>query len=241
MNIYIYITTNGALLTKERAEAIVEAGIDSIKFSINAANRRDYVLMHGKDEFDAVIENLMYLYSLKKNNKKTFAIYISYIITRYTETEKDKFKKKYSKYVDDIVFYDCLNVAGCMTKEVTKFLSISNKAKEKKSDDICPMIFNNLYITYEGYLTMCCSDFQNYLVIADLKKDRLVDSWNNKYAQQLRRKHLDHNLEGTICNNCIKNCISKVQPLREEYATIVDVQNWDKSNEIISRIQNWEK
>lgn len=36
--LYIYITTNGALLTKERAKRLIEAGIDSIKISLNAAN-----------------------------------------------------------------------------------------------------------------------------------------------------------------------------------------------------------
>ena len=49
---YTYITTNGALLSKERSEWLMDAGIDSIKFSINATNARDYQLIHGKDEFD---------------------------------------------------------------------------------------------------------------------------------------------------------------------------------------------
>ena len=58
------------MLTKERADEIVRAGIDSIKLSINAANKEDYALIHGKDEFDQVIKNLIYLHSLKKEKKK---------------------------------------------------------------------------------------------------------------------------------------------------------------------------
>lgn len=235
---YIYITTNGALLTKERADEIVRAGIDSIKLSINAANKEDYALIHGKDEFDQVIKNLIYLHSLKKENKKKFAIYISYVVTRYSEKDKDKFKDQYDKYVDDILFYDCLNISGSMSREVTNYLSIDTKRKND-SANICSMIFNNLYITYEGYLTMCCSDFQNYLVIADLKKDKLVDAWNNTYAQELRKKHIEYRLEGTICENCINNCINSAKPLREEYAEHVDIQTWDKSGEIISRINKY--
>lgn len=41
---YTYITTNGALMDKERAKSIIDAGIDSVKFSINASNKKDYLL-----------------------------------------------------------------------------------------------------------------------------------------------------------------------------------------------------
>ena len=54
---YVYITTNGSLATPERFKAVIDAGLDSIKFSINAANREDYLYIHGKDDFEKVICN----------------------------------------------------------------------------------------------------------------------------------------------------------------------------------------
>lgn len=87
---------------------------------------------------------------------------------------------------------------------------------------------------------MCCADFQNYLVIADLKKESLAEAWNNEYAQMLRKRHLEHNLEGTLCYNCLKNCVSALKPLRTEYAIPFDILNYDKSKEIEKRIQNWQ-
>lgn len=237
---YIYITTNGALLTPERADTIVAAGIDSIKFSINAANRKDYLMMHGKDEFDKVIENIKYLSSLRLSGERKFLLYISYVMTRYTDSEKENFKQRYQQYVDDIVFYDCLNVAGCMAKEVTDYLGVGKDAKYRPANNICPMIFKNLYITYDGYLTMCCTDFQNYLVVADLKEEKLADAWNNQYAQNLRKAHLSHKLEGTLCYNCLNNCVDEIAPLREEYATRVDAKKWDKSLEIERRIAKYQ-
>ena len=237
---YTYITTNGALLTKERSETIIAAGIDSIKFSINASNKKEYQMIHGKDDFDRVIENLIYLDALRKKKNKELAVYISYVLTRYTYSHKDEFKKQYSQYVDDIVFVDCLNTGGYMSDEISSMLSMNGITKTYFEDDICPMIFRNLYITYEGYLTMCCSDFQNYLVVADLNKDSLADAWNNQYAQELRKRHLDHKLEGTICANCIYNCNEICYPLVKEYASMFDIQKYDKSAEIEERISNWQ-
>lgn len=235
---YIYITTNGALLTPERADTIVAAGIDSIKFSINAANERDYFFVHGKDEFNKVINNIKYLSDLRARSDRKFLLYISYVMTRYTDSEKEEFKQRYQQYVDDIVFYDCLNVAGCMAREVKDYLAVGKNARYSPADGVCSMIFKNLYITYDGYLTMCCTDFQNYLVVADLKKENLADAWNNQYAQNLRKAHLSHKLEGTLCYNCINNCVEEIVPLREEYAIRVDVKKWDKSLEIEERIRD---
>ena len=39
---YIYINTNGALANSKRAQPVIDAGCDSIKFSINAHNRENF-------------------------------------------------------------------------------------------------------------------------------------------------------------------------------------------------------
>ena len=43
---YTYLTTNGALATPERVHAVIGAGLDSIKFSINAPDRRTYAFIN---------------------------------------------------------------------------------------------------------------------------------------------------------------------------------------------------
>lgn len=237
---YVYITTNGALLTKERAERIVSAGVDSIKFSINASNSTDYMLIHGKDEFDKVMENIIYLNTLRKETRSKFALYISYVVTRYTEAQKDDFERNCKKYVDDIVFADCTNQGGTMTNEIANYLAVDSDVV-MPVQGICSMIFNRLHITYEGYLTMCCVDFQNYLVIADLNEEKLKDAWNNQYARNLRTRHLQHDLKGTLCFNCLNNCNEPIEPLRKEYATEVIMDTWDKSEEIAKRVYEWNK
>lgn len=234
---YVFITTNGALLDAKRAYSIISAGIDSIKFSINGANRKDYLLIHGKDDFDKVIENLKVVSELKNRGAK-YKLYISFIMTRQTMETKDIFEKEFGKYVDEIVFLKCINQSGYMY-ELNRFFAINENAGGYNLNGICPMIFNKLYITYEGYLTLCCADFQNYLAIADLKKEALKDAWYNEYAQELRKRHLDHNLEGTICANCINNTNKGCYPLVAEYANVFDIERYDKSLEIEQRISKW--
>lgn len=237
---YTYITTNGALLSKERSEWLMDAGIDSIKFSINAANARDYQLIHGKDEFDLVMENLICVDAMRKKKARKIALYISFVATRYTVSEEESFKVKYQDYVDDIVFLDCKAV-GYMVDEIHQYLSVNRENTVSSEDGICPMVFNKLHITYEGYLSMCCDDLQNYLVVADLNVESLGEAWNNQYACDLRKRHLEHNLKGTRCFNCMNNCNETVEPLRAELAAIYDINDWNKEQEIKERICIWKK
>lgn len=234
---YVFITTNGALLDSKRANSIVDAGIDSIKFSVNGANRKDYLLIHGKDDYDKVTENLKYVSKLRGRGKD-FKLYVSFIMTRHTAGTREEFENNYRKYVDDIIFLKCINQSGYM-HEINDFLAIDKDAGGFNLDGICPMIFNKLYITYEGYLTLCCADFQNYLAVADLRRESLEEAWRNKYAQELRRRHLEHNLEGTICGNCVYNRKRVCYPLVERYANVFDMEQYDKSPEIEGRIREW--
>ena len=54
----VYITTNGALATIDKVIKCLDAGLDSIKFSINAGTRETYKVIHGYDDFDKVIKTI---------------------------------------------------------------------------------------------------------------------------------------------------------------------------------------
>ena len=233
---YTYITTNGALLDKERANSLIEAGIDSIKFSINASNKKDYILIHGKDDFEKVERNLKNLSDLIKGTG--IKLYISCIFTDQTKNTKDEFESIFKDYVDDIIFLHCVNQSGYMY-EINNLLIDEKCAKYNPQNDICPIIFNNFYVTYEGYLTMCCSDFQNYLTVADLNQESLKEAWNNEYAEYLRKCHLQHDLIGTLCYNCIHNSNEEIKPLNPELAVSFDDKIWTKKEEIIERLELW--
>ena len=88
---YVYLTSNGSLATPERIRSVIDAGLDSIKFSINAPERRMYEFIHGKDDFDKVFEHLRYLNEYRTVSGKKYKIFITGILTRFTEPMKDKY------------------------------------------------------------------------------------------------------------------------------------------------------
>lgn len=52
----MFFNTNGYLLTEERSEKLIKAGLDSIKVSVNAS--KSYALVHGIDAFNHVVDNI---------------------------------------------------------------------------------------------------------------------------------------------------------------------------------------
>jgi MoaA/NifB/PqqE/SkfB family radical SAM enzyme len=233
---YVYITTNGALATPERAREVIEAGVDSIKFSINAGTRETYKMIHGKDDFDIVIENLKKLADYRKKNNKSFKIFVSYIVTKYSDVEKKILEEEINDIIDEIVFLNVGNAAGVMY-EINQYLALeNNKYKARKIP--CSLLFNSLHVTYEGYLTACCADFQNYLTVADLKLVSLKEAWNGEKFTELRKKHLEDCIEGTLCYNCIYNKNEYIEPLIPEHATYYDRDSFNKEKDIKDRLKN---
>ena len=76
------------------------------------------------------------------------------------------------------------------------------------------MVFTRLHITFDGYLTACCQDFNYDLLLADLKNISLKDAWESKNALLLKQAHIKGNVEGFLCDNCIKSTYQKYTALK---------------------------
>jgi MoaA/NifB/PqqE/SkfB family radical SAM enzyme len=216
---YIYITTNGGLATEDKIKAVIDAGLDSIKFSINAGSRETYKIVHQRDDYDKVMQNLMFTHKYREESGKKFKILSSFVVTKYTSDEVETHYKKVSQYVDDIVFFNAESFAGQMEEEVeTLRTEISPKVSSFKihNQAPCNSLWNSVCVTCEGYLALCCSEAYHYLVIEDVNNVSLKEAWNSERMNEMRQKHLDNNLAGTQCAKCLKCDTGEVRPLNEE-------------------------
>ena len=198
----------------------------NIKFSINALNREKYKLIHGTDSFNLVIKNLEDAYKLKKEKYQNKKVSVSYIMTKYTFAPKDKIKDFFSDISDEVIVNIARNQGG-LIKEIDYLVDVSDNIKLP-----CFYVFNSVNITCEGYLTACCVDFQNYLAYADLNKVSVKEAWNNSLITNIRKMHLQNNLNKTICSNCISGKFKNVEPICENLATKLCGYELDLPNEL---------
>lgn len=230
---YIYITTNGLLANLDRVKKLYKAGLDSIKFSINAVQEDIYYLIHGVKSFKTVITNLKEIKSWKDNNKLNLKVFVSYIATNESFNSKKEIKNFFGDLCDSIAILPVINQGGLLPKNDE--LTVQELSSIHSVHMPCVYPFNSLIVTYEGYLTACCMDFQNYLVYADLNKKTLKESWNNEVIVKLRKRHLDKELSSTLCENCLFNKKKKPKPLLKEYASDFDYSVFKNDLELTKR------
>src|ERR1700733_4258883 len=57
-HIYVLFNTNGTLLTKANGRALIEAGLDELRVSLDAAESEVFQMVRGKDFFDKIVANV---------------------------------------------------------------------------------------------------------------------------------------------------------------------------------------
>lgn len=217
---YVFITTNGALANADRLKSVIESGLDSIKFSINGGSRDTYKIIHGKDDYNKVIENLKFAYQYKIKNNLDIKILSSFVVTKYTKDEIDIHYNNIKPYIDEIVFFNAESFAGQMQEEVKELQTDIDNIKVPKykipNKLPCIELFKTVCVTAEGYLTLCCSEAFNYLVVEDVNHMSLSEAWYSERMKDMRKKHCEDNIEGILCYNCIYGKNSKYEPINKD-------------------------
>lgn len=237
---YVYISTNGVLCTPKNLVCLVEAGIDSIKYSVSSANRENFMKHHGIDAFNRVYENIKFAYNYRKENKLNYKLFIFSILTRYNIEEKQNILDTYGPYIDEIVFSNVLS--SPFVKGVEEYLSVNEDdtlvGKMDKKKLPCIQLFDRIVVNEDGYLCACCHDTRTKLTqVDDLNDKSLKDAIYGESMINLRKRHLDKNIEGIVCENCIANTNKDVAPLNIAYKKDINNDMIDISNEIIKRFE----
>ena len=215
---YVYLTSNGSLATPEKIRSVIDAGLDSIKFSINAPERELYKFIHGRDDFDKVMEHLRYLYDYRKQIHGEFKIYVTGILTKYTENMQDKYHEIFDGLCDQVVFKFVYNQGGYMP-EINDYLRCECDTAPRRR---CNLPFDAISVTHEGYLSVENADYENMLIVADLNKVSLKDGWYGEKMKEIRRKFIEDDLGGTLCDGCVHRTLKPAKPTMPEYSAVRD-------------------
>lgn len=209
---YVFLSTNGGKVVSSKILPALEAGLDSLKFSINAGDRETYALVHGKDEFLEVIGNLKKVNEWRKLNRN-IKLFVSFVETDISKASFDSLKELAGSWVDEIVRYPFVVIGTPLVERKDGVeRPFINYANVDKSIDLnvwrttlpCYQLWSYLNVTVEGYLSACCSDFNNDLIVGNINKTGLMGAWHSEEFQELRRRHIENRVGGTLCAGCIK-------------------------------------
>lgn len=208
---YVYLTTNGSLATPDKIHEIFEAGLDSIKFSINAGTRESYKDIHGSDDFETVKNNVIYCNEYREQSTKKFNIFVSCVVTKQTLPEVELLKNVFSGYADDIVFYRLINRGGVIADHLG--FAPKDFSTDELMNMLCLQPFNAVCVTAEGYLAPCCMDGDLNFNLANLHESSLSEALLSDKMVAFRKMHIDKTFLGTHCESCLRSGSSWVNVL----------------------------
>jgi MoaA/NifB/PqqE/SkfB family radical SAM enzyme len=208
---YAFLTTNGSLATPERVRACMDAGLDSLKFSMNNADEEQFreVAQVKVKLFRDAIENLKEARRIRDENDYSCGLYASSI--RYDGEQQERMQRLVDEilpYVDEhywLPLYSMGSLAEAREKELGYRPTAGNQGRLANLREPLPCwsLFTEGHVTYDGKLSACCFDAGDRWVMADLAKVSFVEGWTSPAFTRLREAHLRRDVGGTICEACV--------------------------------------
>lgn len=202
---YTFLTTNGALAKPEKVEALMAAGLDSLKFSFNYSDGGQLRQVAGVSpgNFDKIVQNIKDAWRIKHQGGYKTGIYASSIMFDGTQGEKMKAAvEEILPFVDQHYWLPCFSFGG-QTKAGEIVGGNPGRLDNMRPRLPCWAIFREGHITASGDISLCCFETSNKWVVGNLSTHKFMAAWNSEDAQELRKAHLSGDVHGTACEKCI--------------------------------------
>jgi radical SAM protein with 4Fe4S-binding SPASM domain len=186
-NLFCHVTTNGLVLTNELIIKVVTSGLDSIIFSFQGTNRKEYELMRNNNQYDKLKEHIVFLKKVRdEQGSDTPFIQVSTSILDETEEEIKQFSEQWNMVADRVdKWFTSLDRISHLPR-VKKLLKRQSTLKYL-SNAPCNEVATKLSINWNGDVTACCSDFDGKLLLGNITDKSLKEIWKSKKINALRK------------------------------------------------------
>ena len=79
-----------------------------------------------------------------------------------------------------------------------KISNIGQYKLPKVENEVCSVIFYSMTINSDGTVSACCSDWNQEIIIGDLKNESLMQIWQSNVLKKLQKLHLQKKRKKTI-------------------------------------------
>lgn len=206
---YVFLTSNGSLAKPKTVRRCIDAGLDSLKWSVNFYDKDQFSAMCGVKSslFDITLNNIKSAYYLRNILKAKTKLYASSI--RFNDDHVIKMqsllKEKVIPYVDEHYWLPMYSMGiENVNKDFQPMGGNPGRYDHQVPVVPCWQLFTETHITSEGLVTACCDDCTGEWVMGDLKQQSFMDIWHCSSFRELRRKHLENDVTETMCKICLK-------------------------------------
>lgn len=204
---YVFLTTNGSIAYPNKVKECMEAGLDSLKFSLNYADEDQFQEITGvsKKHFYCIKDNIKNAFKLRNVEEYTCKLYASYI--KFNSLQDRKMAtvvKELEPYLDEVYALPLYSQASSISRNGWE-TSAGNRGRYDNMVNPLPCwtLFQAAHINFDGSLNACCFVVEEGSIVGDLTKQSFMEAWNSPLFRNLRKANLDQDVRGTFCEKCI--------------------------------------
>jgi len=209
---YVFLTSNASMAFAEAVEACMRAGLDSLKWSVNACDEEQFESIMGVSGklFHRALENIRAAFETRQRGGYATGLYASSI--RYDgaqQTSMDRLlAERVHPYVDQHYWLPLYSMGAFATKREEELGYRPTAGNQGRIGALreplpCWSAFTEGHVTAEGKLSACCFDATANWTMGDLTREPFAAAWNAPPFVALREAHLRKDVRGTVCESCL--------------------------------------
>ncbi|MBM3359449.1 MAG: radical SAM protein [Betaproteobacteria bacterium] len=209
---YVFLTSNASMAFPEAVEECMKAGLDSLKWSVNAADEEQFEKIMGVSGrlFRNALHNIRRAWEVRATGNYKTGLYASSI--RYDGEQLAKMEsllaERVRPYVDKHYWLPLYSMGAFATQREEQLGYRPTAGNQGRIGALreplpCWSAFTEGHVTAEGKLSACCFDATANWTMGDLTKIPFMEAWNSAPFVKLREAHLRKDVSGTVCENCI--------------------------------------
>ncbi|MBU1610536.1 MAG: SPASM domain-containing protein [Proteobacteria bacterium] len=189
------INSNGALLTADVSERLIDAGLRHLWISVQGYSEETYKKSMNLS-LPRVLENIdTFLEIRERKGKKLPKLSVTTLKTQLVEDELEYAKKYWADRDVKFKIHKLDNRAG-------KDLSDLGVQQPKLRRD-CDLFLKQAYVLYNGDMILCCHDWKRTVVLGNVGEQSIEEIWNSERFTQIIREYYAGNFtQCEICRGC---------------------------------------
>jgi MoaA/NifB/PqqE/SkfB family radical SAM enzyme len=209
---YVFLTSNASMSFPEAVEECMKAGLDSLKWSVNAADEDQFGKIMGVSGklFRRALANIKSAWEVRARHGYKTGLYASSI--KYDGAQQAKMEalltERVRPYVDQHYWLPLYSMGAFATQREAELGFRPTAGNQGRLGALreplpCWAAFTEGHVTAEGKLSACCFDSNGHWSMGDLTKHSFMDAWSSEAFVKLRQAHLKRDVRGTVCEKCV--------------------------------------
>ena len=188
------MNTNASFLTEEKAHAILQSDLNTLVFSIDAADSATYSELRVNGKFERVMSNILRFMEIKNSHYSS-----SRLMTRVSGVAYDKERQDHSA------------IEGYWRELVEQVAFVDYNPWENAYDNSpngviepCSDLWRRCFVWWDGRMNPCDVDYRSFLSPGSVGQSSVSEIWRSEAYEHLRAQHLSkRRQELTPCAGCV--------------------------------------